>query len=164
MASQVAPQSVPSSTLSNGSSSVPPNGTNSNTLPYLVPSYKVDYDKLKEFEFQPPPECPVFHPTSAEWAQGPLEYIRHIRNEAEPHGICKIIPPKVSCLQQIYVLPFNNNQFVKEFRVPFAIDIKQFKFAPRIQRLNELEALTRIKLHFQDRIHKFWDLQVCFAT
>ena len=35
----------------------------------------------------------------------------------------------------------------------------RFKFTPRIQRLNELEAKTRIKLNFLDQIAKFWELQ-----
>jgi len=34
-----------------------------------------------------------------------------------------------------------------------------FKFTPRIQRLNELEANTRIKMNFLDQIAKFWELQ-----
>lgn len=35
----------------------------------------------------------------------------------------------------------------------------KLKFTPRIQRLNELEAKTRIKLNFLDQIAKFWELQ-----
>nr|2LM1_A Chain A, Lysine-specific demethylase lid [Drosophila melanogaster] len=30
---------------------------------------------------------------------------------------------------------------------------------PRVQRLNELEAKTRVKLNFLDQIAKFWELQ-----
>lgn len=37
--------------------------------------------------------------------------------------------------------------------------IFRFKFTPRIQRLNELEANTRIKLNYLDQIAKFWELQ-----
>jgi histone demethylase JARID1 len=51
--------------------------------------------QLTEFEFIPPPEAPVFYPTAEEFALGPLEYISKIRPQAEPHGICKIIPPNV---------------------------------------------------------------------
>jgi len=51
---------------------------------------------VSEFEFIPPPEAPVFYPTPEEFALGPLEYISKIRPLAEPHGICKIIPPNVS--------------------------------------------------------------------
>lgn len=39
------------------------------------------------------------------------------------------------------------------------MDVDKFKFTPRIQRLNELEAKTRIKLNFLDQIAKFWELQ-----
>ena len=35
----------------------------------------------------------------------------------------------------------------------------RLKFTPRIQRLNELEAHTRIKLNFLDQVAKFWELQ-----
>merc|ERR1712106_553576 len=46
-----------------------------------------------------------------------------------------------------------------EWQPPFAVDVDNFKFTPRIQRLNELEAHTRIKLNFLDQIAKFWELQ-----
>lgn len=51
---------------------------------------------FNEFEFIPPPEAPVFRPTDDDFALGPLEYIQRIRAQAEPYGICKIIPPSVS--------------------------------------------------------------------
>ncbi|KAK0153626.1 Lysine-specific demethylase 5B-B [Merluccius polli] len=44
---------------------------------------------------------------------------------------------------------------------PFACDVDKLHFVPRIQRLNELEAQTRVKLNFLDQIAKFWDLQGC---
>ncbi|KAA0199716.1 hypothetical protein HAZT_HAZT010387, partial [Hyalella azteca] len=46
-----------------------------------------------------------------------------------------------------------------DWQPPFAVDVDNFKFTPRIQRLNELEAHTRIKLNFLDQIAKFWELQ-----
>jgi len=54
----------------------------------------------------------------------------------------------------------NNLFYFQSFFVPFAINVKEFHFSPRNQRLNELEALTRIKLNFHDRILRFWELQV----
>ena len=39
------------------------------------------------------------------------------------------------------------------------MDVDRLKFTPRIQRLNELEAHTRIKLNFLDQVAKFWELQ-----
>ncbi|XP_037374226.1 lysine-specific demethylase 5D-like isoform X2 [Talpa occidentalis] len=57
-------------------------------------------------EFLPPPECPVFEPTWAEF-RDPLEYIAKIRPIAEKSGICKIRPPaaqtrvKLNYLDQI---------------------------------------------------------------
>lgn len=78
------------------SASSPPN---SNPRVYTPPTGTVDYEKLKAFEFEPPPDCPVFYPTPEEFALGPLEYISKIRSKAEPFGICKIIPPSVSAIR-----------------------------------------------------------------
>lgn len=90
-------------------------------------------------EFIPPPECPVFEPSWEEFAD-PFAYINKIRPIAEKTGICKIRPPQ-------------------EWQPPFACDVDRLKFTPRIQRLNELEAQTRVKLNFLDQIAKFWELQ-----
>ncbi|XP_078594728.1 lysine-specific demethylase 5A-like isoform X17 [Branchiostoma floridae x Branchiostoma japonicum] len=90
-------------------------------------------------EFVPPPEAPVFEPNEEEFAE-PLAYIAKIRPIAEKAGICKIRPPP-------------------DWQPPFAVDVDNFKFTPRIQRLNELEAKTRIKLNFLDQMAKFWELQ-----
>ncbi|XP_015108765.1 lysine-specific demethylase lid [Diachasma alloeum] len=92
-----------------------------------------------DFEFGIPPEAPVFEPTPEEFLD-PLGYIAKIRPIAEKSGICKIKPPP-------------------NWQPPFAVDVDKFKFTPRIQRLNELEAKTRIKLNFLDQIAKFWELQ-----
>lgn len=95
--------------------------------------------QAQEFVFVPPGEAPVFKPTWEEF-QDALGYINKIRPIAEQSGICKIIPPP-------------------DWQPPFAVDVDNFKFTPRIQRLNELEAHTRIKLNFLDQIAKFWELQ-----
>uniref|UniRef100_A0A8C9GQ80 [histone H3]-trimethyl-L-lysine(4) demethylase n=1 Tax=Piliocolobus tephrosceles TaxID=591936 RepID=A0A8C9GQ80_9PRIM len=70
-------------------------------------------------EFLPPPECPVFEPSWTEF-QDPLGYIAKIRPIAEKAGICKIRPPA-------------------DWQPPFAVEVDNFRFTPRIQRLNELE-------------------------
>lgn len=93
-----------------------------------------------DFEFHPPAEAPIFRPTEEEFALGPLRYVAKIRPIAEPYGICKIIPPA-------------------SFKPNFAVDKNHFTFTPRVQRLNELEAMTRIKLNFLEQLVKFWDLQ-----
>ncbi|XP_030070137.1 lysine-specific demethylase 5A isoform X2 [Microcaecilia unicolor] len=90
-------------------------------------------------EFVPPPECPVFEPTWEEFSD-PLGFIGRIRPIAEKTGICKIRPPK-------------------DWQPPFACEVKSFQFTPRVQRLNELEAMTRVKLDFLDQLAKFWELQ-----
>uniref|UniRef100_A0A4W3I5Q2 [histone H3]-trimethyl-L-lysine(4) demethylase n=1 Tax=Callorhinchus milii TaxID=7868 RepID=A0A4W3I5Q2_CALMI len=46
-----------------------------------------------------------------------------------------------------------------DWQPPFACDVDKLHFTPRIQRLNELEAQTRVKLNFLDQIAKFWELQ-----
>lgn len=90
-------------------------------------------------EFYPPPEAPVFEPDEEEFAD-PLGYIAKIRPIAEKAGICKVRPP-----------PY--------WQPPFAIDVENFKFTPRVQRLNELGIQTRIRLQFIQRVAKFWELQ-----
>ena len=49
--------------------------------------------------------------------------------------------------------------FFKDWQPPFAVDVDRLRFTPRIQRLHELEAHTRIKLNFLDQVAKFWELQ-----
>lgn len=95
--------------------------------------------KPDNFTFTPPPEAPVFEPTPEEFLD-PLAYINKIRPVAEKCGICKIKPPE-------------------SWQPPFAVDVDRLEFTPRIQRLNELEAITRVKLNFLDQIIKFWELQ-----
>ncbi|XP_050314054.1 lysine-specific demethylase lid [Anthonomus grandis grandis] len=99
------------------------------------------YTQCKEepFQFEVPPEAPVFYPTDEEFSD-PLAYIAKIRPIAENTGICKIKPPG-------------------RWQPPFAVDVDKLRFTPRIQRLNELEAKTRVKLNFLDQIAKFWELQ-----
>uniref|UniRef100_A0A8D3D2V0 [histone H3]-trimethyl-L-lysine(4) demethylase n=1 Tax=Scophthalmus maximus TaxID=52904 RepID=A0A8D3D2V0_SCOMX len=90
-------------------------------------------------EFVAPPECPVFEPSWEEF-QDPLGYIAKIRPIAEKSGICKIRPPQ-------------------DWQPPFSVELDTFRFTPRIQRLNELEAETRVKLNYLDRIARFWEIQ-----
>uniref|UniRef100_A0A8C7QRW8 [histone H3]-trimethyl-L-lysine(4) demethylase n=1 Tax=Oncorhynchus mykiss TaxID=8022 RepID=A0A8C7QRW8_ONCMY len=91
--------------------------------------------------FKPPPECPVFEPSWEEFAD-PFAFINKIRPIAEKTGICKVRPPP-------------------GWQPPFACNVDRLHFTPRIQRLNELEAQTRVKLNFLDKIAKFWELQGC---
>ncbi|XP_064778606.1 lysine-specific demethylase 5B-B-like isoform X1 [Oncorhynchus masou masou] len=92
-------------------------------------------------EFKPPPECPVFEPSWEEFVD-PFAFINKIRPIAEKTGICKVRPPP-------------------GWQPPFACNVDRLHFTPRIQRLNELEAQTRVKLNFLDKIAKFWELQGC---
>ncbi|XP_026187625.1 lysine-specific demethylase 5C isoform X2 [Mastacembelus armatus] len=94
---------------------------------------------MESEEFVPPPECPVFEPSWEEF-QDPLGYIAKIRPIAEKSGICKIRPPP-------------------DWQPPFSVELDNFHFTPRIQRLNELEAETRVKLNYLDRIARFWEIQ-----
>ena len=90
-------------------------------------------------EFYRPPPCPVFEPTEEEFAD-PLKFISSIRAEGEKHGIVKIRPPS-------------------SFQPPFALDVEDFKFRPRRQRINELSACTRIRTNFLEKVSKFWEHQ-----
>jgi len=94
----------------------------------------------ENYEFKTPQDAPIFRPTNEEFELGPLNYINKIRPYAEKYGICKIIPP--NC-----------------FQPPFTLDVDNFKFTPRIQRLNELEAQTRVRLSFLEHLIKYWELQ-----
>uniref|UniRef100_A0A8C2RXB7 [histone H3]-trimethyl-L-lysine(4) demethylase n=1 Tax=Capra hircus TaxID=9925 RepID=A0A8C2RXB7_CAPHI len=49
--------------------------------------------------------------------------------------------------------------YCSDWQPPFACDVDKLHFTPRIQRLNELEAQTRVKLNFLDQIAKYWELQ-----
>lgn len=110
-------------------------------LTHLQPhsSSTFNLNKTEEFHFDTPAECPVFRPTQEEF-KNPLAYISKIRPIAEKCGIAKILPPE-------------------SWSPPFAVDVDKLKFTPRVQRLNELEAKTRVKLNFLDQIAKFWELQ-----
>uniref|UniRef100_A0A2M3ZG99 [histone H3]-trimethyl-L-lysine(4) demethylase n=1 Tax=Anopheles braziliensis TaxID=58242 RepID=A0A2M3ZG99_9DIPT len=99
----------------------------------------ISLEKCDEFQFKVPTEAPVFEPSEEDF-KNPLVYINKIRPMAEKYGICKIRPPS-------------------SWQPPFTVDVEKLTFTPRIQRLNELEAETRIKLNFLDQIAKFCELQ-----
>ncbi|XP_056174219.1 lysine-specific demethylase JMJ17 isoform X3 [Syzygium oleosum] len=63
---------------------------------------------------------PVFCPTEEEFSD-PLEYIDKIRPEAEPYGVCKIVPPK-------------------SWKPPFALDLDKFTFPTKTQAIHQLQA------------------------
>ena len=96
----------------------------------LDESKKEDAEKCDFIEM-----AQVFRPTEEEF-KDPLGYIAKIRPIAEKYGIAKVIPPKA-------------------WKPTFCLDMNTFKFTPRVQRLNELEASTRIKLNFLDKLSKF---------
>eukprot|EP00794_Sanderia_malayensis_P006077 gene6077-6780_t len=97
------------------------------------------YSESDGNKFISPPEAPVFEPNEEEF-KDPLAFIAKIRPFAEKIGLCKIRPPP-------------------DWQPRFCVDIEKFKFTPRIQRLNELEVKSRVKLNFLDMIAKFWELQ-----
>ncbi|KAK3434357.1 hypothetical protein EUGRSUZ_D01851 [Eucalyptus grandis] len=63
---------------------------------------------------------PVFCPTEEEF-RNPLEYIDKIRPEAEPYGVCKIVPPA-------------------SWKPPFALDLAGFTFPTKTQAIHQLQA------------------------
>ncbi|PKA59391.1 putative lysine-specific demethylase JMJ14 [Apostasia shenzhenica] len=66
------------------------------------------------------PPAPVFYPTDEEFGD-PLEYIHTIRPQAEPYGICRIVPPK-------------------SWKPPFARDLEAFTFPTKRQAIHRLLA------------------------
>ncbi|KAI8987246.1 hypothetical protein BDF20DRAFT_909885 [Mycotypha africana] len=77
-------------------------------------------------------EVPKYYPTVEEW-KDPYAFIEKIRNEAEPYGGCKIIPPAV-------------------YDPPFVLDTNNFRFKTRLQRLNSLEGETRVSANYHEQI------------
>ncbi|CAJ2650651.1 unnamed protein product [Trifolium pratense] len=65
------------------------------------------------------PSAPVYYPTDDEF-KDPLDFIHKIRHEAEPFGICKIVPP--------------NN-----WKPPFALDLDSFTFPTKTQAIHKLQ-------------------------
>ncbi|KAK8584321.1 hypothetical protein V6N13_109707 [Hibiscus sabdariffa] len=63
---------------------------------------------------------PVYYPSEEEF-RDPLEYIYKIRPEAEPYGICKIVPPKT-------------------WNPPFALNVESFTFPTKTQAIHQLQA------------------------
>ena len=96
------------------------------------------------------------------------------RPEAERHGICKIIPPSVRiCYARVLTsacdgcrrnpLTLCNNFLAiraQDWKPRFQIDQDSFVFRPREQSLNLLEAKSRVKVNFLEKLAQFWDLQV----
>ncbi|KAJ9073309.1 hypothetical protein DSO57_1017869 [Entomophthora muscae] len=74
------------------------------------------------------PTAPTFYPAEDEFAD-PSSYIASIRPQAEKFGLCKVVPPK-------------------SFSPRFNLDVEEFKFQPRKQKLNGLGAATRAELNF----------------
>ncbi|ESO07518.1 hypothetical protein HELRODRAFT_75856 [Helobdella robusta] len=96
-------------------------------------------DPDKKFDFVRPPECPVFEPDAEEFSNFE-EYIEKIKPLAVQYGLCRIKSPP-------------------SWKPPFVADPHKFKFTPRVQRLNEIEANTRVKWMFMSNLDKFWSLQ-----
>lgn len=64
--------------------------------------------------------APAYYPTEEEF-KDPLEFINKIRPEAEPYGICRIIPPS-------------------SWKPPFALDLDKFEFPTKTQAIHQLQA------------------------
>lgn len=49
--------------------------------------------------------------------------------------------------------------YFQSFRPPFAIDSEKFNFTPRIQKLNQIDALIRARLIFDAQLASYWHMQ-----
>ncbi|KAL3100378.1 hypothetical protein niasHS_001681 [Heterodera schachtii] len=87
-------------------------------------------------DFKRPPFAPTFHPTEEEFAD-PISYVAKIKPQAQQFGLIKIIPPP-------------------SFRPPFCIEPAKFEFVPRVQRLNEIDALFRLRIIYINKLVHFW--------
>ena len=65
------------------------------------------------------PEAPCFRPTAEEWAD-PLRYIAAIRQQAEPYGLCRVVPPG-------------------DWAPPVAVEKEALQFRTLVQRVHELQ-------------------------
>ncbi|VDD84943.1 unnamed protein product [Enterobius vermicularis] len=112
-------------------------------LYYILPGcweLKMNNKYMRYYKnFKPPPFAPTYRPTEEEF-DDPIEYVKKIKPEAEKYGVVKIKPPK-------------------SFQPPFAIRSENFTFTPRVQRLNEIDGLIRLRLLFEMEITAFWELQ-----
>ncbi|CAM6090958.1 unnamed protein product [Calypogeia fissa] len=64
-------------------------------------------------------EAPAFYPTEEEF-ENPLRYIAQIRPQAEPYGICRIVPPS-------------------SWNPPFGLDTVKFRFPTKLQAIHHLQ-------------------------
>jgi histone demethylase JARID1 len=67
-------------------------------------------------------EAPVFYPTEAEFSD-PLRFIAQIREQSEPYGICRVVPPR-------------------SWNPPFAIESQSFIFPTKHQSIHQLQERT----------------------
>lgn len=67
-------------------------------------------------------EAPVFYPSEEEF-RDPLRFIAQIREQVEPYGICRIVPPK-------------------SWNPPFAIESQSFIFPTKHQSIHQLQERT----------------------
>ncbi|CAD6195148.1 unnamed protein product [Caenorhabditis auriculariae] len=116
-----------------------PNATPTQPKKSAQPKNPVDVDsegidRYEKFynKFERPPFAPIFFPTEEEFLD-PIQYVAKIRDEAEKYGVVKIVPPV-------------------SFKPPFVLNKDEFTFRPRIQRLNEIEAVIKEKATFIERI------------
>ncbi|EMP26952.1 Lysine-specific demethylase 5C [Chelonia mydas] len=70
-----------------------------------------------------------------------------------------LVVTKIFQKKKIMVTYNFRQSFPLDWQPPFAVEVDNFRFTPRIQRLNELEAQTRVKLNYLDQIAKFWEIQ-----
>ncbi|MCP9265616.1 Lysine-specific demethylase rbr-2 [Dirofilaria immitis] len=98
------------------------------------------------------PFAPTFYPTEEEFAD-PISYVAKIKPEAEKYGVIKVKPPLRTFVQ------FQKFPTDLSFRPPFAIDSEKFNFTPRIQKLNQIDALIRARLIFDAQLASYWHMQ-----
>ena len=61
----------------------------------------------------------------------------------------------LTCTSSLSLPPCLPASVGQSFKPKFAVDMDDFTFTPRVQRLNELEAKTRLKMNFLEQVIKF---------
>ncbi|CAG8517584.1 9381_t:CDS:2 [Paraglomus occultum] len=80
-------------------------------------------------------ESKTYHPSVEEFAD-PIAYIESIRHDAEKYGVVKVVPPY-------------------GWKPNFSLDTERFTFKTRLQRVNQMEGVTRYKLTYVDQLRQY---------
>lgn len=85
------------------------------------------------------PECPVFRPT-AEQFKNPIEFLKSVRDQVAPYGICRIVPPP----------EWDRDCFWKN------VNPDHFRFPTKVQSVHQFLHRKGPAEKFIYKVKKFW--------